>query len=140
MTYIPEAVRRLVAERAGSRCEYCRLHEDDTFFTHEVDHMYAEKHDGPTVEWNLCLACADCNRNKGSDICSLDPETGEIVALFHPRRDHWADHFQLVDTGVIEPLTAHGRVTTRLLRINRLDVVADRSRLIALGRYPGEER
>ncbi len=140
MTSILEAVRRLVAERAGDCCEYCRLHEDDNFFTHEVDYMYAEKHDGPTIEWNLCLACADCNRNKGSDICSLDPETGDVVALFHPRRDHWADHFQLIDTGVIEPLTAHGRVTTRLLRMNRLDVVADRSRPIALGRYSGEER
>lgn len=85
MTYIPEALRRLVAVseadaqrlRAGGRCEYCRLHEDDTFFTPEVDHIYAEKHDGPTIEWNLCVACADCNRNKGSDICSLDPETGD---------------------------------------------------------------
>ncbi|MBP1465145.1 HNH endonuclease [Candidatus Chloroploca sp. M-50] len=139
MTYIPEALRRLVAERAGDRCEYCQMHEDDTFFTHEVDHIYAEKHDGPTVEWNLCLACAECNRNKGSDICSLDPETGNVVALFHPRRDRWADHFLRVDTGVIEPLTAHGRVTARLLRMNRLDLVADRARLIALRPYPGEE-
>ncbi|NCC32267.1 MAG: HNH endonuclease [Chloroflexia bacterium] len=139
MTYIPEALRRLVAERADDRCEYCQMHEDDTFFTHEVDHIYAEKHDGPTVEWNLCLACAECNRNKGSDICSLDPETGNVVALFHPRRDRWADHFLLVDTGVIEPLTAHGRATARLLRMNRLDLVADRARLIALRSYPGEE-
>jgi HNH endonuclease len=139
MTYIPEALRRLVAERAGGRCEYCWLYEDDTFFTHEVDHIYAEKHDGPTIEWNLCLACAECNRNKGSDICSLDPETGDVVVLFHPRRHRWANHFLLVDTGVIEPLTAHGRVTARLLRMNRLDLVADRARLIALGRYSGEE-
>lgn len=84
MTYIPEALRRLVTERAGRRCEYCQLHEDDTFFTHEVD-------------------------------------------------------FQLADTGVIEPLSAHGRVTARLLRLNRLDLVADRARLIALGHYPEED-
>jgi hypothetical protein len=139
MTYIPESLRRLVAERADRCCEYCQLHEDDTFFTHEVDHIYAEKHDGPTVEGNLCVACADCNRNKGSDICSLDPETGEVVALYHPRRDRWTEHFQLADTGVIEPLSAQGRVTARLLRFNRLDLVADRARLIALGRYPDEE-
>jgi HNH endonuclease len=135
MTYIPEALRRLVAARAGGRCEYCRLHEDDTFFIHEVDHIYAEKHAGPTVEWNLCLACADCNRQKGSDICSLDPETGEVVALYHPRRNRWIEHFRLADTGVIEPLTTHGRVTARLLRFNRLDLVADRARLILLYRY-----
>jgi hypothetical protein len=135
MTYIPEALRRLVAERADGRCEYCRLHENDASFTHEVDHIYAEKHDGPTVEANLCVACADCNRNKGSDICSLDLETGEVVALYHPRRNRWAEDFQLLDTGVIEPLSAHGRVTVRLLRINRLDPVAERARLLALGRY-----
>ena len=138
MTYIPEALRRLVAQRAGGRCAYCWLHEDDAFFTHEVDHIYAEKHDGPTAEGNLCLACADCNRNKGSDICSLDPETGDIVALFHPRRERWAEHFQLADTGVIEPRTATGRVTVRLLRVNRLDLVAERARLVALGRYAAE--
>lgn len=84
------------------------------------------------------LACAECNRNKGGDICSIDPETGDVVTLFHPRRDRWTDHVQLVDTGVIEPLTSHGRVTARLLRMNRLDLVADRARLISLGRYPGE--
>jgi hypothetical protein len=39
MTYIPEPLRRLVVERAGGRCEYCLLHEDDTFFTHEIDHI-----------------------------------------------------------------------------------------------------
>jgi hypothetical protein len=139
MTYIPEALRRLVAERARGHCEYCRLHEGDTFFTHEVDHIYAEKHDGPTAEWNLCLACADCNRNKGSDICSLDPATGDVVTLFHPRRDSWGEHFQLLDTGVVEARTARGRVTTRLLRINRLDLVADRARLIALGRFSEED-
>ncbi len=108
MTYIPEALRRLVAEHAGRRCEYCRLHDDNTFFTHEVDHIYAEEHDGPTVEGNLCVACADCNRNKGSDICSLDPETGEVVALYHPRRNRWSEHFQLADTGWIWSPTGPG--------------------------------
>lgn len=139
MTFIPEALRRLVTARSGSRCEYCRLHEDDAFFSHEVDHIYAEKHDGPTVEGNLCGACADCNRHKGSDICSLDPQTGDVVALYHPRRDRWDAHFRLEDTGVIAPLSANGRATARLLRFNRLDLVAERARLIALGRYPEED-
>lgn len=138
MTYIPEPLRRLVAERAGGRCEYCLLHEDDTFFIHEIDHIYAEKHGGATTEDNLCSACADCNRYKGSDICSLDPETGAVVTLYHPRHTRWVEHFRLSDTGIIEPLTACGRVTTRLLRMNRLDVAADRARLIALGRYHSE--
>lgn len=54
----------------------------------------------------------------------------------HPRRDQWHEHFHLADTGVVTPLSARGRVTARLLRLNRLDVVADRAKLMAVGRYP----
>lgn len=135
MTYVPESLRQQVSQRAKLRCEYCYLHENYAYFTHEIDHIYAEKHGGDSVEANLCLACADCNRHKGSDLCSLDPESGEVVALFHPRRDNWKEHFRLMKTGIIEPLTASGRVTERILRFNRLDLVADRVRLIALGDY-----
>lgn len=139
MTYIPETLRQQVAQRAKSRCEYCHLHEDHAYFTHEIDHIYAEKHGGDTVDANLCLACADCNRHKGSDLCSLDPQTGDVVALFHPRRDTWTQHFQLVETGIIKPLTAGGRVTERILRFNRVELVRDRARLIALGGYEEQD-
>jgi hypothetical protein len=137
MTYVPEALRQQVTARAQARCEYCRLHVDHAYFTHEIDHIYAEKHGGDTVETNLCLACADCNRHKGSDLCSLDPQTGEVIALFHPLRHQWREHFRLDDDGLIEPITATGRVTERVLRFNRIELVADRSRLIALGGYEG---
>jgi len=135
MTYISEALRQQVSSRAKSRCEYCRLHADHAYFTHEVDHIYAEKHGGDTLDINLCLACADCNRHKGSDLCSLDPVTGDVVTLFHPRRDKWYEHFSLLETGLIEPLTATGRVTERVLRFNRVELVADRARLMSLGKY-----
>jgi hypothetical protein len=137
MTYISEALRQQVIDRANLRCEYCRLHEHDAYFTHEIDHIYAEKHGGDTVEANLCLACAVCNRYKGSDLCSLDPQSGEVVALFHPRREKWDDHFRLIETGVIDAKTATGRVTERVLRFNRIDLVADRARRIKLGGYKG---
>lgn len=135
MTYIPEILRQQVTTRAKSRCEYCRLHEDHTYYTHEIDHIYAEKHGGDTVETNLCLACADCNRHKGSNLCSLDPQSGDVAALFHPRRNQWDEHFRLIETGIIEPLTSAGRVTERVLRFNRVELVADRARLIKLGGY-----
>lgn len=134
-TYIPEALRRGVAERGQSRCEYCRLLEVDSYYSHEIDHIYAEKHGGQTQLDNLCLACADCNRHKGSNLCSLDSQTGDIVALYHPRKDFWKDHFQLFDNGKIQPLTAKGRVTERVLGFNRLELIAERIRLIALGKY-----
>jgi hypothetical protein len=135
MTYIPEALRKMVKQRAKSRCEYCLLRENNAYFAHEIDHIYAEKHGGDTVEDNLCLACADCNRHKGSDLCSLDPHTGNVVTLFHPRQHKWREHFSLTETGIIEPLTDVGRVTGRILRFNRVDLVADRARLITLGGY-----
>lgn len=135
MTYIPENLRSQVNERARGHCEYCLLSERHAYFPHEIDHIYAEKHGGDTVTGNLCLACADCNRHKGSNLCSLDPDTGEIISLFHPRKQIWRDHFRLSSNGLIESLTAHARVTERVLRFNRQDLVEDRGRLIALGFY-----
>ena len=140
MTYIPDPLRQQTRARAGSRCEYCQLHEDHTYYTHEIDHIYAEKHGGQTVAENLCLACITCNRYKGSDLCSIDPDTGDVVTLFHPRRDVWRDHFQFnAATGHLEPLSAHGRVTARVLRLNDTDLVTERVRLIALGAYEEDD-
>lgn len=137
MTYISEALRQLVYERAGGRCEYCLLHSDDAFFSHETDHIQAEKHGGETEESNLCLSCFFCNRHKGSDIASLDPdpETGELTELFHPRRDTWAEHFWL-EGPRIEGLTPQGRATVRLLQMNAQERILERAALIQLARYP----
>jgi hypothetical protein len=135
MSYIPAALRRAIYQRAAGRCEYCRIHESDTYAPHEVDHVYAEKHGGQTTEENLCLCCALCNRHKGSDLASLDPLNGEITPLFHPRRDQWAEHFKLNGV-VIESLTPQARVTVRLLQMNSRERIIERQLLIALGRYP----
>ena len=105
-TYVAAALRRLVADRAGHVCEYCLIHEDDTFLGCEVEHVIAEKHGGPTTEDNLAFACVFCNRAKGSDIASVFPGSTEPVRLFHPRRDRWAEHFRLAtDTWSIETMS-----------------------------------
>ena len=136
MTFISEKLRRQTRDRAKSHCEYCQLHEGYSYFPHEIDHIYAEKHGGETVLGNLCLACADCNRHKGSNLCSLDPETSDITALYHPRHAIWGEHFHISrDSGIIMTLTATGRATAKVLRFNRPELVADRIRLIKLGRY-----
>jgi 5-methylcytosine-specific restriction endonuclease McrA len=134
-SYISEMLRRQVAARAEGRCEYCRIHQDDRLFAHEIDHIFAEKHGGQAQMDNLCLACNECNRFKGSDLCSLDSETDAIVSLYHPRRDRWADHFRVLE-GMLEALTATGRVTARLLHFNDADAVDRRRMLIEAGRYP----
>ena len=135
MTYIPEAIRAQIFESANGRCEYCKLPEQFAYHRHEIDHIYAEKHGGDTNVANLCLACADCNRHKGSNLCSLDPLTGKITALYHPRLEQWDEHFYLANNAYIEPLTPQGRVTAKVLRFNRLELIVDRLRLMRLGGY-----
>jgi hypothetical protein len=132
---IPARLRQRVRDRAALRCEYCLLAEDDAFFPHEPDHVIALKHGGATDESNLALACFDCNRFKGSDIASLDGETGALCALFNPRSDVWTTHFS-TRSGLITPRTAVGRVTVALLRINAAARVEVRAELAALGRWP----
>ena len=134
VTYVPAALRRRVRERAGGRCEYCLLSEDDAFFSHEPDHIIGVKHGGDTSLGNLAWSCFDCNRFKGADIASRDSLTGKLVALFDPRNDSWMEHFE-IHGGTIQPLTDVGRVTERLLKLNLPVRVEVRERLANAGRY-----
>jgi hypothetical protein len=132
LTHIPTALRRLVRERANECCEYCLIPERVTLAAHALDHIISEKHGGLTVADNLALSCTICNGHKGSDIASVELGTNALIPLFHPRRDRWADHFRLVGAH-IEPLTATGRVTIRLLQLNNPDRVIERELLVEAG-------
>lgn len=134
--YVPAELRRLIRERAGHRCEYCLLHEDDAFLPHEPDHIIAVKHRGETNEANLAWTCFVCNRGKGSDLASVDETTGEIVRLFHPRADSWEDHLELMKDGSFSAKTAIGRVTISLLKLNRPELLAIRALLAKSIRKP----
>ena len=135
MTYIPDALRQSVTERAKYQCEYCQIHERYSIYAHEIDHIIPEKHRGETIESNLCYACFDCNRFKGSDFASFDPDSNEVALLYHPRQDRWADHF-VFDSAKIIPLTATGRVTEFVLKLNEPKRLAIRQRLFRLKRFP----
>jgi hypothetical protein len=125
MPDISPALRELVRSRAGGVCEYCLISEQFTLAEHEIDHVISIKHGGQTVAENLALCCAVCNRLKGSDIASIDPETGQLTPLFNPCVDSWANHYQL-SNGEIISLTAQGRATVRLLRLNRATRIQER--------------
>lgn len=135
MSPISDSLRRAVIARANGCCEYCRLRQDDSFYPHEVDHIISVKHRGQTIIINLCLSCLDCNRHKGSDIASIDLETGQVTLLFNPRNDNWNDHFRLEGAEII-PLTPRGRVTVFLLDMNSPEQLAKRRELIIMNRYP----
>jgi hypothetical protein len=93
MPEISAALRSGVRSRAAGRCEYCLVPEELTLVPHEVDHIIATKHGGGTASDNLALCCTLCNKYKGSGFASIDPVSGEMQCLFHPRRDQWHEHF-----------------------------------------------
>lgn len=134
-SYVSAALRRDVTERASGRCEYCRFPGDVSLLRFEIEHIIAEKHDGLTSPENLALSCPFCNRAKGSDLGSIDPETGQLTPFFNPRAQNWSDHFQL-DGPLIKPLTAVGRVTALILQLNHPDRLVEREQFIRAGRYP----
>ena len=131
---IPASLRHLVIERGNGRCEYCLMPQSACAFEHEPDHVVPIQHGGKTEVDNLALACLRCNRRKGPNVASFDPETGELAPLFNPRRQNWRDHFQW-EGAIIRPLTAEARVTVKILQLNDAHRVEERERLIALGLY-----
>ena len=132
-THIPAILRRLAYERAVGRCEYCQMPERFSFALHQIDHIIAEKHGGATLADNLALSCILCNKHKGSDLASLDPLTGEITPLFHPRSRNWLEHFTLEANGIMVSPTAEGRATIRLLQMNQAERVEERRLLLTSG-------
>jgi hypothetical protein len=129
------ALEELVWRRAGGRCEYCQLSQDNDELTFEIDHIVAKKHRGPTRSGNLRLACFACNNHKCANISGFDPKTRKIVSLFNPRRHKWHRHFRW-DGPVLIGLTPIGRVTVIVLEIN-LDYRIDlREGLIEEGVFP----
>jgi HNH endonuclease len=99
-----------------------------SFYPHEIDHIIATKHGGTTISENLAYACWRCNRHKGSDLGSFDPETGEFSFLFNPRTQSWTDHFDQT-AGQIIGKTSEGRTTLYLLKLNTRERILERQRL-----------
>lgn len=118
MNHMDAATRRTVRERAGHRCEYCGLHQDQSpLAALHVEHILPKKHGGTDELDNLALACIDCNLHKGSNVAGYDPETEALTELFHPRRHVWTDHFEWQGI-VIVGVTAIGRTTVEVLNLN----------------------
>lgn len=126
------AAREFVRNRSGNRCEYCLLPAGADELPFHIEHAIAKQHGGDDELANLCWSCSRCNLYKGTNIASLDRETGILTALYNPRKQPWTTHFEFRDAHIIG-LTTVGRVTVRLLHMNdsqRLDLRRD---LISLG-------
>ncbi len=127
------ALRQFVRNRAHHRCEYCLLPQSAApFLTFHVEHVQAQQHIDDDSPENLALACPDCNRHKGPNLATLDPDTRTIVRLFHPRQDAWEAHFRFQGP-VIIGLTPIGEATIRLLQMNSEERVEMRTELLVAG-------
>lgn len=137
-SYVSADLRRLVAARAGSLCEYCLIHEADTWFGCQIDHVISEKHGGQTSADNLAYACIFCNRAKGTDLGSIAKISGDLVRFFNPRVDRWSEHFRLSGAR-IESLTNIGEVTSRIFGFNSVERLLEREALRVARRFPCAE-
>ena len=130
---IQNELRSLVRHRAGNVCEYCRLPQGAApIVRFHIEHIVARQHGDVTDADNLALACGKCNYHKGPNIAALDPEDGQLVRLFNPRRDRWEDHFSW-DGSTIVGQTPIGRATVELLAMNDWERVEVRENLHAHG-------
>lgn len=120
------ATRAFVTDRASRRCEYCLVRDEDDELTFHVEHIVSQKHGGESMEANLAYSCQNCNLHKGTNLAGIDPESGELTSLYHPREDAWSDHFQYAGARILG-LTAKGRTTVRVLNMNDPDRIQLRS-------------
>ncbi len=128
-----KALRQYVRERALHRCEYCRLRQcDETATPFHVEHVIAKQHNGEDFAENLALACCWCNALKGPNLASIDPDTGTLTRLFHPRTDRWEEHF-VREGPLILGISDIGRTTGWLLQFNSQTNVDQRTLLLMLG-------
>lgn len=104
-------------QRAGNRCEYCRIHQRFYRTTFHVEHVVAKQHGGADDLSNLALSCHFCNWQKGPNLSGIDPQTQSLTRLFHPRNDLWEDHFGQREA-VIRAKTTIGRTTVAVLAMN----------------------
>jgi hypothetical protein len=135
--HISADLRRRVRESFAECCAYCHTAERLTVVTFELEHIVPSSAGGPTTLENLCLACPMCNRHKADRTSVVDPVTGVMTDLFHPRSDEWSVHFAWsVDGRLLVGLTPSGRATIEALRINRPQLVRTRRLWILLGEHP----
>lgn len=132
---VPARLRRSVIERADHRCEYCGLSQLGQAATFHIGHVKPLIAGGETNLDNLALACVYCSLHKGARIAGRDTRTTKTVRLFHPRLQSWNHHFRWTGNKVVG-ITAIGRVTVELLRMNAVEQQLIRSFEAILGRHP----
>ncbi len=131
---IADEIREQVRQRANLLCEYCHTKERWQYVRFTVDHVVPSEDSSPG---NLALACFHCNHRRSDKIVAVDPETGETVQIFNPRRHIWKKHFAWSADGLhIVAVTSIGRATATLLELNRERILFIRQADVVVKRHP----
>jgi hypothetical protein len=130
-------LKQAVRSRAKNCCEYCHSQEKFAPVGFSIEHIYPVSKGGKTTLDNLALACQGCNNHKYNKTQEKDIVSGKIVSLYHPRKHNWQDHFSWNDDYTLMiGLTSIGRVTIKILRLNREGLVNLRRILYLMGEHP----
>ena len=135
--YVSVSDRRLIIERAQSRCEYCLSPAEYATQSFDIDHIVPLSRGGMSEIDNLALACSGCNSHKFKRVAAPDPIGGVETPLYHPRQQRWQDHFVWSeDFSEVIGITPTGRATVVALQLNRPGVVSLRRLLRQVGKHP----
>lgn len=127
-----DRLKAQIRRRSRFRCEYCQFPERCAELSFQMDHVIARQHSGKDDLANLAFACFRCNSHKGTNLAGIDPQSGLLSRLFHPRQDVWRENF-VWKGPTLTGLTPVGRATISVLRINRPDAVLARAALMEEG-------
>lgn len=134
---ISEQLRHQVIAEADYRCEYCKTSSRLTGIPLVMEHILPRVLEGTDDRQNLAASCYRCNEFKGVKTHAIDPEMGQLVALFNPRTQIWTEHFSWVNGGTqIAGITPTGRATVIALRLNNENIVEARAIWVEAGWHP----
>jgi hypothetical protein len=118
LSAIPRTLRQVVLNRDKGRCQYYGLVQFGQGAVFHVNHVIPRAKGGAPAVENLVLQCPCCSLHKSDKLVAPDPQTHDVVALFHPVQQSWAAHFALESDGTCVGLTPVGRATVSALRMN----------------------
>lgn len=129
-------VRKLVAMRAGYKCEYCQVLEYLSNYEYHIEHIIGLQHGGSDLPDNLAFACSWCNWKKGPNIATILPPDITLIPLYNPRTQNWFDHFEVDSVGKILGKSIVAKATINLLNLNHPGKIEERAEMMVSGFYP----
>lgn len=129
--------KRTVIDRAKGCCEYCYSQLYFTNHSFSIEHIIPKSQGGESHLDNLALSCQSCNNHKYTKTEGIDPLSGRIAPLYHPRHHQWQAHFAWNDDcTLIIGLTPIGRATVEIVRLNERGLINLRRILYEAGKHP----